>query len=90
MLTVKFSIIAVHGLNGHPFRTWTTKSGVMWLQDSKLLSKAAENSRILTYGYDANVTSIFGSTSSDRILQHAHTLIANLVADREVRTCDLE
>jgi hypothetical protein len=27
---------------------------------------------------------MFGKASSDRILQHAHTLVAELVADREV------
>jgi hypothetical protein len=43
-----------------------------------------KNSRILTYGYNAMVTAVLGKTSSDRILQHAHTLVAQLVADREV------
>ena len=40
------------------------------------------NARILSYGYDASVAALFGRTSSDRILQHAHTLIAELVANR--------
>ena len=61
----------------------------MWLQDSKLLPKAIAKARILTYGYNANVTSLFGSTSSDRILQHAQTLVASLEADREVSNCSL-
>jgi hypothetical protein len=43
-----------------------------------------KNSRILTYGSNAMVTAVLGKTSSDRILQHAHTLVAQLVADREV------
>ncbi|KAF6228261.1 hypothetical protein HO133_007991 [Letharia lupina] len=78
-------IVAVHGLNGDPFRTWTTGgSEKMWLKDLDLLPSNLKNSRILTYGYDANVTAMFGKTSSDRILQHAHTLIAQLVADREL------
>jgi hypothetical protein len=79
------SIVAVHGLNGDPFRTWTTEeSGKMWLGDPSLLPSNLKNSRILTYGYNAMVATMFGKTSSDRILQHAHTLIAQLVADREV------
>ena len=57
----------------------------MWLKDLNLLPSNLKNSRILTYGYNARVTAMFGKTSSDRILQHAHTLIAELVADREVR-----
>jgi hypothetical protein len=76
------SIVAVHGLNGDPYKTWTTKSGVFWLKD--LLPIDIKNARILTFGYNANTTSFMGSTSSDRILQHAQTLVAQLNADREV------
>ena len=79
------SVVAVHGLNGDPFRTWTSEgSDKMWLKDPDLLPFNLENSRILTYGYNANVTAVFGKTSSDSILLHAHTLVAQLVADREV------
>ena len=56
----------------------------MWLKDLNLLPSNLKQARILTYGYNANVTAMFGKTSSDRILQHAHTLVAQLVADREV------
>lgn len=49
-----------------------------------MLPKALPNARILTWGYNANVHSFMGSTSSDTILEHAHTLIAQLQADREV------
>ena len=79
------SIVAVHGLNGDAYNTWTTeKSKVFWLGDSNLLPKAIRNARILTFGYNANVTSLLGTTSSDRILQHAQTLVAQLEADRAV------
>ena len=81
------SVVAVHGLNGDPLRTWTVEaSGKMWLKEPGLLPSNLKDSRILTYGYDAAVTSIFGKASSDRILQHAQTLVAELVADREVYT----
>lgn len=43
-----------------------------------------KNARILTWGYNANVTSLLGNTSSDRILNHAQTLVAQLEADRSV------
>lgn len=49
-----------------------------------MLPKNLSNARILTWGYDANVMALLGSTSSDRILQHAQTLVANLEADRSV------
>ena len=84
------SVVAVHGLNGDSFRTWATEgSEKMWLKDLDLLPSNLKNSRILTYGYNANITAMFGKTSSDRILQHAHTLVAELVADREVSLVSL-
>ena len=79
------SIVAVHGLNGDPFKTWTTnKTDRFWLGDADLLPTHIKRARILTFGYNAAVTALFGKTSSDHILQHAHTLVAELVADREV------
>ncbi|OAL44043.1 ribonuclease-like protein p/mrp subunit [Pyrenochaeta sp. DS3sAY3a] len=78
-------LVAVHGLNGHPLKTWTTeKSNKCWLQDEGLLPQYVKNSRILTFGYNAAVAAILGKTSSDRILQNAQTLVAELVADREL------
>jgi protein SERAC1 len=80
------SIVAVHGLDGDALRTWTSdKNKICWLNHQDLLPKHLREARILTWGYNANVTSLKGKiTSSDRILQHAHTLIAQLQADREV------
>lgn len=78
-------IVAVHGLYGHALKTWTSKgSTVPWLGDKDMLPKALPNARILTWGYNADVHSFMGSTSSDTILEHAHTLVAQLQADREV------
>ena len=59
-----------------------------WLQDPDMLPAHLKRARILTYGYNAAVTALFGRTSSDRILQHAQTLIAELVANRQVRIND--
>lgn len=86
MLTSNNSIVAVHGLNGDASTTWTSNKGkICWLNDKDLLPKYLPNARILTWGYNANVMSTKGrNTSADRVLQHAHTLIAQLVADREV------
>lgn len=75
----------MHGLNGHAFRTWTSEtSGAFWLGDKDLLPVHLKRARVLTFNYNASVTALFGSTSSERILQHAHTLVAELVADRQV------
>ncbi|KAM7187468.1 hypothetical protein V8F33_011208 [Rhypophila sp. PSN 637] len=43
--------IAVHGLNGHWEKTWSTASGVNWL--SSILAEDIPNVRILTYGYNS-------------------------------------
>ncbi|KIW84516.1 hypothetical protein Z517_03766 [Fonsecaea pedrosoi CBS 271.37] len=78
-------VVAVHGLRGHAFKTWTDReSGKFWLGDPELLPAHLKQARILTYGYNTSITAIFGKTSSDTILQHAHTLVAELVADRQM------
>jgi hypothetical protein len=70
---------------GDAFDTWTTpKTKKFWLGDPKMLPAHMKDSRILTYGYNADMYAICGNTSSDRIMQHAHTLIAELVANRQV------
>lgn len=78
-------IVAVHGLNGDAFKTFTAeKSGTFWLGDKDMLPQDLKGRcRILTFSYPASVTALLGRTSSDRILQHATTLVAELVADRE-------
>jgi hypothetical protein len=84
-------IVFVHGLNGHPHNTWsTTKPDVFWPAD--LLPAALEDQRprILTYGYDANVTAFTDGVSKDKIHNHAEHLASRLVANRSVSStaCD--
>lgn len=79
-------IVFVHGLNGHPHRTWTSSNtDTFWPADllPDVMSQAPV--RILSYGYNANVTSFTDGASKDRILNHSETLAANLAANREVR-----
>ena len=48
------SIVAVHGLGGHPYDTWTEEtSGKMWLRD--FLPSQVPYTRIMSYGYDSLV-----------------------------------
>ena len=78
------SIVAVHSLNGNAIGSWT-ENGTCWLSNPDLLPKYLPKTRILAWGYNANVLPSKGrTTSSNRILQHAQTLIAQLAADREV------
>lgn len=52
----EYSIVAVHGLGGDAWNTWTWtdhESTKMWLED--FLPAAVPNSRIMTFGYDSAV-----------------------------------
>ncbi|KAI0100891.1 Alpha/Beta hydrolase protein [Nemania sp. FL0031] len=69
-------VVAIHGLNGHYMDTWKEKSGVMWLRD--LLPEKLPNARIMTFKYDASVTSM--STSSVRDI--ANNLMQSLFDKR--------
>ena len=44
-------VVAVHGLGGGPYKTWTDESGKLWLRD--LLVEDLPGARIFTYGYDS-------------------------------------
>ncbi|KIM71640.1 hypothetical protein PILCRDRAFT_37074, partial [Piloderma croceum F 1598] len=44
-------IIAIHGLDGHPQKSWTAPNGTLWLSD--LLPEKLPQAHILTYSYDA-------------------------------------
>ncbi|EXJ61254.1 uncharacterized protein A1O5_12046 [Cladophialophora psammophila CBS 110553] len=79
-------IVAVHGLNGDARGTWTSKSTqTSWLSHPDFLPKYLPRARILSWGYNANISTLKGkSTSQDRILHHAHTLVSQLNADREL------
>lgn len=44
-------IIAVHGLGGDAYRTWTHENGKLWLRD--FAPEALPGARIFSYGYDS-------------------------------------
>lgn len=82
------SIVAVHGLKGDVYRTWTAKATepdekeVFWLKD--LLPEEVPKARILAYGYDADPTKMFESASTNMIHHHAATLVSELHFYRRV------
>lgn len=82
----KVDIVFVHGLNGHPKKTWTAeKSQTFWPLQLLPPILAEQRARILVYGYDATVTSFTDGVSKDKIHNHAENLVAALSANRRIR-----
>jgi hypothetical protein len=80
------SIVALHGLNENMFDAWTDPdTKTLWLRD--LLPENIQIARVLTFGYNAYASSFYGSSSIETIQQHAHTLVADLQADRSLEDC---
>jgi len=75
-----YSIVAIHGLNGHREKTWTV-GGVNWLRD--LLPSDIPNARILSWGYDAN-THGTSPISAQYLYDHARTLVSDLCLKRRL------
>ncbi|PYH92748.1 catalytic protein [Aspergillus ellipticus CBS 707.79] len=81
-------IVFVHGLNGGPHHTWTSKNnGTFWPADLLPEVLAPSRVRILVYGYNANVTAFTDGASKDRVHNHAETLASGLAANRNLRGC---
>lgn len=81
---VDVDIVFVHGLNGHPHRTWTSDKGhVFWPADLLPAVVAGDKARVLVYGYDADLASTADGLSKDKIHNHAEQLVAVLSASRQ-------
>ena len=73
------SIVAVHGLNGDPKKTWThPKSRTSWLEE--YLPGDMRAARIMSFGYNADAA--FGNTTAS-IKDHAVDLLGSLIDVRE-------
>lgn len=73
-------IVAVHGLGGHPFKTWTfNEKGkeCFWLQD--YLLEDLPGARLYTFGYNSHP---FLSRSVETIADYAKELIDNIELER--------
>lgn len=79
------SVIAVTGLAGHAFGSWVHReSSAMWLKD--FLPQDFPNVRVLTYGYDTNLSRPRNQTSYS-MLDHRRDLteqIENVRRGQEV------
>jgi hypothetical protein len=82
------SIVALHGLNGHAYRSWEHRDNdggsFMWLRDS--LPEHIPDARIMIYGYNANVLS---DVSTGRIRTYSETFLEKLRHIREGNTVSL-
>jgi hypothetical protein len=74
------SLVAIHGLNGHREKTWTS-NGKLWLRD--FLPERIPNARIMTWGYDANTYSRT-EISRQLLYDHAVNLISDLSLERRL------
>ncbi|KIL85349.1 eukaryotic translation initiation factor 3 protein [Fusarium avenaceum] len=53
---VEMDICNVHGLGGNAMDTWTAEGGAMWPRDYLSSSEYFEKSRVMTFGYDSDLT----------------------------------
>jgi hypothetical protein len=66
-------VVAIHGINGHPQRTWTHSNGKCWLKD--FLPECLVGARIFSYGYASEVAF---SLSWAEIHDFARSLLGDL------------
>lgn len=76
------SIVFVHGLTGNRETTWTHTNGVFWPRE---LVEDIQTARIMTFGYDADVTKLWGTAGNNNLRNHGKSL-AYAVSDRR-REC---
>jgi len=75
-------VIFIHGITGNAYNTWRhASSGTHW--PSELLPKDIPNARIMAWGYDASVISIWGHAGGNRLADHSKNLIGDVVRLRE-------
>jgi hypothetical protein len=77
------SIIAVHGLGGHPLKTWTEGEN-LWLRD--FLPTSIPEARIFTFGYDSGIA--FNKSVSN-IGDYGRDLIESLRSVRRKESKDV-
>lgn len=70
--------MAVHGLGGHPVRTWQhAETRASWLQD--FVPRDIRNARVMSYGYSSVVAF---SKSTGRVKEFTRDLLERLKAVR--------
>ncbi len=77
-------IVALHGLNGDPYSTWTHKDGKLWLRD--FIPNEFPGARVFTFGYDANV---FLSLATSDLRDFGRSLLEKLRGERREKESSL-
>jgi hypothetical protein len=81
-LTIKFSIVFVHGLTGNRESTWTDKTAeVFWPKD--LLARDLPKARIITFGYDADIIRALSTAGNGTLRDHGKALAEDLAMRRK-------
>lgn len=76
-----YSIVFVHGLTGNRETTWTHKqTKIFWPQT--LLARDLPSSRILTFGYDADIVGTLKTTGSNTLRDHGKSFLNDLALRR--------
>ncbi|KAH6668212.1 hypothetical protein B0J14DRAFT_157364 [Halenospora varia] len=70
-------IVAVHGITGNAYDTWTHGNGTFWLRD--LIPKDLPDVRVFSYGYPADVFCTFATGTIDTF---ARSLLESLKRER--------
>jgi hypothetical protein len=82
--TYSLDIVAIHGITGDAFKTWTHENGTNWLRD--FLPNAFPGARVFSFGYPAEV---FWSRSDGDIDSFARSLLEGLKRERRQLKVDL-
>jgi hypothetical protein len=75
--TYLLDIVALHGITGDAYATWTHKNGNLWLRD--ILPKALPGARVFSFGYPAEV---FFSLERGDLESSARSLLNDLKRER--------
>ena len=85
--TFSVDIVAIHGINGNAFSTWThDQNGVLWLRD--LLPKLLPGCRVFTYGYPSKIFSDSMASIHDCAIHLLASIQAILGSRDEVKTTE--
>lgn len=70
-------IIAIHGITGDAYDTWTHENGKLWLRD--FISEDFPGARVFSFGYNADV---FFSRSKGIVESFARSLLEGITNER--------